>query len=147
MYKSLLKYLSQEKIRFLLVGGFNTAFGYLLFASIQFTIGKSITFFGSLYLSHAIGSSIAFVLYRRFVFPVQGQLLKDFLKFQSVYLVPLISNTFLLPAIILIFNLNAYVAQAISMVILTVVSYFGHKYFSFNRPGDVSKQEATVNGE
>lgn len=125
--------LGNEKFKFLITGVFNTAFGFLMFSLIQFSIGKYITYIGSLYLSHFLTSTLAFFIYRKFVFVVSGQLLKDYWRFQTVYIVPLLANTFLLPVIIVSTGINVYFAQAIATVVLTVISYLGHKYFSFQR--------------
>ena len=128
--KSLLK---NDKIRFLLVGGFNTAFGFGTFVLIQLWIGKNVTYIGSLYLSHLVASVVAFSLYRTLVFPVTGHYVRDFIRFQTVYIVPLLTNTLLLPAFVSLLHWNVFIAQAITTVILTVLSYLGHKFFSFNR--------------
>lgn len=123
-----------EKIKFLFVGGFNTLFGYVLFVVIQFSIGREITYIGSLYLAHLLASIVAFILYRKVVFQVSGKILGDFLKFQSVYIVPLLVNTVLLPIFVSFLDWNVYVAQAITTIVLTIGSYLGHKFFSFRRP-------------
>lgn len=103
--------------------------------------GNKITIFGSLYLAHLFSSSSAFFLYRKFVFKVTGNIARDYIKFQSVYVFPLLSNTIILPFLILTFHLNPYISQAITMVVLTLFSYFGHKLFSFRRPEDIVREE------
>lgn len=130
-----------ERVRFLFIGILNTVFGYLTFTFLQYFWGPRITIFGSLYISHAIASTVAFVLYRKFVFHVQGHLWHDFGRFQLVYVLPLLVNTFLLPALILWFSLNVYIAQALTMAILTVGSYLGHKFFSFRRKKLIYKSD------
>lgn len=125
--------LDTEKIRFLIVGAFNTAFGFGTFVLVQIWIGQRVTYIGSLYISHLIGSIVAFNLYRRFVFPVSGNTFRDFLKFQTVYIFPLLVNTFLLPFFVALLHWNVFVSQAITTVLLTISSYLGHKYFSFRR--------------
>lgn len=137
MWKKLKNLLDSDKVRFLIVGGFNTGFGFLTFALIQFWIGSTITYFGSLYLSHLIASVVAFNLYRRFVFPVTGNTIRDFFRFQAVYIVPLLVNTFLLPFFVSLLHWNVYVSQAITTIILTVSSYVGHKFFSFRRKNEL----------
>lgn len=134
--------LKDERVRFLLVGGFNTAFGFAVFSVLQYTVGSEITIFGSLYISHVVASMVAFSLYRRFVFSVNGNYWRDLVRFQSVYLVPLLINTILLPIIISVLGLNPYLAQAVTTVVLIIFSYFGHKFFSFKRPDDIARIEA-----
>lgn len=124
----------KEKFRFLLVGGFNTVFGFAVFSVLEITLGSKISYFGSLYGAHIISSTLAFILYRTVVFPVTGPWLRDYYRFQLVYVVPLLVNTFLLPFFVALIHLDVLVAQAVTTVILTIVSYVGHKYFSFRRP-------------
>jgi putative flippase GtrA len=130
------KLVGDEKFKFLLTGGFNTIFGFVIFSAIQWSLGRYITYIGSLYVSHLISSTVAFATYRRYVFVVQGHMFRDFWRFQTVYIVPLIANTFLLPAIVLTSHINVYLAQGIATLVLTIVSYLGHKYFSFRRPNE-----------
>lgn len=135
MIKSKIKTITgTEKFKFLLTGGFNTVIGFLVFSGVQFTLGKYITYIGSLYVSHMLTSTVAFFIYRKYVFVVEGQILKDYWRFQTVYIAPLLANTFLLPAIVVSTHVNVYLAQGITTLVLTVVSYLGHKYFSFHRP-------------
>ena len=126
---------ADERVRFLVVGGINTVVGYVLFALLQITAGHVIGYIGSLYGSYVLAVTLAFVLHRRFTFRVEGtgNRLVDFLRFASVYVVSLAANTLALPLLVELAHLDPLVAQAISVVVTTVVSYFGHKYFSFRR--------------
>jgi len=127
--------LAEERVRFLIVGGFNTVVGYALFAALQITAGHVIGYLGSLYASYLLGVALAFVLHRRFTFRKHGtgNVVIDFLRFASVYVVSLAINTAVLPLLVEVAGLDPLVAQAITVVITTLVSYFGHKYFSFRR--------------
>ena len=126
---------ADERVRFLVVGGINTVVGYALFALLQITAGHVIGYLGSLYGSYVLAVTLAFVLHRRFTFRVEGtgNRLVDFLRFASVYVVSLAANTLALPLLVELAHLDPLVAQAISVVVTTIVSYFGHKYFSFRR--------------
>jgi putative flippase GtrA len=126
---------ADERVRFLVVGGINTVVGYLLFAALQLSVGHVIGYLGSLYGSYVLAVTLAFVLHRRFTFRVEGtgSRLVDFVRFASVYVVSLAANTVVLPLLVELARLDPLVAQAISVVVTTIVSYFGHKYFSFRR--------------
>jgi putative flippase GtrA len=100
---------ADERVRFLVVGGINTIVGYALFALLQLTVGQTIGVEGT------------------------GNRFVDFVRFASVYAVSLAANTVVLPLLVELARLDPLVAQAISVVVTTVVSYFGHKYFSFRR--------------
>jgi len=121
--------LAREQVRFLIVGGINTAVGYGFFALFLLFSG----YLASLYLSYAVAVSVAFVLHRRFTFRVSGNVAVDFVRFVGVYVISLAINTAVLPLLVEAVGLHALVAQAIALVITTVISYVGHKWFSFRR--------------
>lgn len=128
----------QERIRFLVVGGVNTVFGYAVFAGLYLAAGQRIGYLGSLYISYVVGVSLAFVLHRRVTFRAHetgGNPVLDFVRFASVYVVSLAVNTIGLPLLVELGHLPALGAQAIMVVVTTIISYVGHKYFSFRRGG------------
>ena len=137
----LLKLVHDRRIAFLLVGGFNTLFGYALFALFTWLIGMPLTpRIGEalsadvvLLPSHIVSVVVAFVLYRRFVFRVRGHVARDLLRFESVYLVAIGVNLVLLPLLVHFARLPSLVAQALIVIVTTLISYFGHRDFSFRR--------------
>lgn len=125
--------IQNEKIRFLAVGSFNTLIGYLTFSILQFRFGQSIGYIGSLIISHLFVSILAFYLYRKLVFKVQGRLFLDFIRFQGVYSISLILNIVILPMFVQVVGINPYFGQALSICVVTILSFIGHKLFSFRR--------------
>jgi putative flippase GtrA len=131
---------SDQRVRFLLIGGINTGVGFVLFVAADLTLGRWLNSVSSvaaslatLLVSHLAAAVIAFALYRRLVFRVRGSILLDFIRFESVYLIPLAVNAFVLPMLV-VWGMNRILAQAIILVVMTAVSYLGHQYFSFRRP-------------
>jgi putative flippase GtrA len=129
--------LSDERFRFLLVGGVNTVVGYGLFVVFELSIGKHIAvgYLVSLYLSWALASILAFFLHRRFTFRIAGRqhLVRDFFRFVGVSLVALAVNSVALPLLVEVAHLVPIFAQALIVVVTTTISYLGHKFFSFRR--------------
>jgi len=127
--------ISDERVRFLIVGAFNTFFGYGLFVAFELLVGKHTSYFVSLYSSFVIAATVAFLLHRHFTYRVTGtgNIFIDFLRFQGVNFVALGVNTLVLPLFVEIFGINVLIAQALIVIITTLVSYFGHKFFSFRR--------------
>lgn len=122
----------REIFRFLVTGATNTIVGFLMFAAVQFLIGRYVTYIGSLLIGHLLTSLVAFALYRRFVFrATNGNVFGQFLRFQTVYIVPLAVNIVLLPILVQAFAINVYVAQGAATLLIAVGSYFAHRYFSF----------------
>ncbi|CAN5521779.1 hypothetical protein BH10ACT7_BH10ACT7_11400 [soil metagenome] len=145
----LLRIIKDQRVAFLLVGGFNTGLAFLVFIAADLTVGKWLddtvnTVVGSLAtlaISHVIGVTVAFILYRRFVFIVHGHVLRDLARFESVYLVSLAINAVALPALVQ-FGWNRIIAQAVILVVTTLISYVGHRYFSFRRPATPASDES-----
>lgn len=127
--------LADERVRFLVVGGFNTGFGYLLFVAIELVVGQHSSYFISLYGAYLIAATVAFALHRRLTFQVHGtgSVIIDFLRYQTVSLVALAVNSLALPALVEWAGLIPIVAQLLIVVLTTTISYVGHKFFSFRR--------------
>ena len=126
---SLRALLAREEVRFLIVGVINTAVGYALFALFLLVFDYLV----SLYLSYAVAVTLAFVLHRRFTFRVRGNVVVDFVRFVGVYVVSLAVNSVVLPVLVELVGLHPLIAQGIALVITTLISYVGHKWFSFRR--------------
>lgn len=142
--KTITRMLADHRVRFLIVGAFNTGFGFVMFVVVDVTIGRALNETSvllasivTLIVSHLIAAVIAFILYRRFVFRVSGNVVIDFLRFESVYLLPLGVNALALPALVL-WGMDRILAQFLILVVMTFVSYFGHRFFSFRRPASES---------
>ena len=133
--------LRDERVAFLLVGAFNTAFSFLLFAGLAATAGRALDaadlpVLGSLVPlagSYAVAVLVAFVLYRRLVFRVRGHVLRDLARFASVYVVSISLNAVSLPLLVAA-GVPRLLAQAVIVAVITVISYVGHRWFSFRRP-------------
>lgn len=145
----LLRVLRDQRVSFLLVGGFNTALGFSLFVILDLTLGRALDVtagrtigsLATLFCSYAIGIVVAFFLHRRFVFRVHGHLVRDFLRFQSIYWLALAINAFALPLLVEL-GFPRIPTQAVIVAVTTVISYVGHRYFSFRRSADTGAGSA-----
>lgn len=129
----LLRIVRDPRIAFLLVGAINTVVGYAWFVLFEFTVGRLAGYIVSLLCAHVASVLCAFVLYRRFVFRVRGHVVRDLLRFEVVYLVAIGINLLALPLLVEIGGLPPLLAQALIVFVTTLVSFFGHRYFSFRR--------------
>lgn len=147
MKKHLLRLVQDERIRFLVVGGINTVLGYAIYSALVLWVFGSapLGYVISLVVSYAIAITVAFVLYRRFVFRVSGHVFRDYFRFVGVYLVSIAINTAVLPLLVEFVGLSPLIAQAIVLIVTTLISFFGHKSFSFRRaPGSQASGSADV---
>ena len=69
-----------DKIRFLIIGGFNASISYIIFSIICLVIGENL-YQTSLAISWIISSLISFTTQKCFVFPIKGNIFKVELTF------------------------------------------------------------------
>jgi len=124
------------RFRYLGVAILNTVVGYSIYGVLLVTFGDSL-YLWALVGSHLIATTMAFVLYRRFVFLVRGSHWLDYARFQAVYLLSLALNAVLLSLIVSATSAEPLIAQFICLVVVAIVSFFGHRHFSFRRSGTV----------
>lgn len=126
--------LLDKRVWFVGAGAFNTAFAFLVFAALEATLGRVVNYMIILVIAHVIGVLEAFAVYRLTVFRVKGSILRDLARFESVYLLALGLNAALLPLLVELGGLPVLLSQALIVFVTSVVSYLGHKHFSFRRP-------------
>lgn len=119
-----------DKIRFLLVGGFNAAFSYIIFAIAIFLIGQE-HYQLCVALQWIISSVFSFVNQKIFVFCTKGHWLKEYFKCCTTWIVSYICNAIILEIIVKFITKNVYIGQIASIFIASMVTYILFKYFAF----------------
>jgi putative flippase GtrA len=143
---SLRRLLPNAKVlRYLLVGVWNTIFGYLLYSGFVLLYSH---FLPKHYLpltvviasisAKPIGITMAFLCYKHFVFHTHGNYLREWLRCFAVYGVGMLPELIALPLLTHLFLRFAlthrpapYLAGAVITIFTATLSYFGHKKFSF----------------
>ena len=128
----------REQVLYLVVGAWNTVFGYGVWALLQYLLGAYLHYLVIVVLSWPIAVLNAYLGYRFIVFRSRGPVLKELPRFSVVYLATLVVNLALLPVALGVLPFNIYVIQALFTALVVVSSYLGHKYYSFRggRYGD-----------
>lgn len=124
-------FLINRKIRYLLVGGYNTVVGYLIFYLFNHFFADHLHYLVILTISHFISVINSFLSLRFFVFCSQKNILKEYLKINVVYLGYLVCNAALLYTLKDLLHINLMISQLICTVVITSAAYFVHKNFSF----------------
>ena len=127
-----------EKLRFLLVGGFNTVVSYMMFAGLIFLIGKS-KYQQSLILSWLLSSFISFFTLKMFVFQTKGNWFKEYSKCLLTWSIGYVINARALEVVVKLLHLNVYIGQALSILVTMIMSYILFKYFAFKHKSQVAK--------
>ena len=121
----------REQLLYLVVGAWNTVFGYGVWAIMQYTLGDTLNYLVIVVLSWPIAVLNAYLGYRYIVFRSRGPVLKELPRFSVVYLAALVVNLALLPVALRVLPFSIYVDQAVFFGAVVVCSYLGHKYYSF----------------
>lgn len=129
----LLRLIRDQRIAFLLVGGLNTLIGFVWFVVFQYLIQAFAGYIVVLLCAHLAAVLCAFVLYRRFVFRVHGHVWRDLGRFELVNLTALVVNLATLPVLVEVFALPVLLSQVIITGATMLISFFGHRGFSFRR--------------
>lgn len=125
------------KLRFLLAGAFNTAFGYGVFAVLYLAFGHAVNYLLIGLLSHSIAACVAFLVHRRLVFQSREPWGRSFLRFNLSQLAALGFSLCALYSLVEFAGLNPLAAQPIVVVSTVLLSYVLHRHFSF-RGGSVT---------
>lgn len=120
-----------QKVRFVLVGGFNTVFAYMVFALLFALIGMP--YLWALIVQYFITINVSVLTMRYYVFKSEGDFWSEFCKAWSVYIFMFAFNSLSLGFLVEICRLNELVAQALYLIVSTILTYILHKYFSFMR--------------
>ena len=121
-----------DKIRFLLVGGFNASISYLIFSAICLIVGESY-YQASLACAWIISSITSFTTQRLFVFNVKGNIIKQYFKCCTTWVFSYFINATMLEILVQKIELNVYFAQIIATLISAIFTYVSFKTFAFRR--------------
>lgn len=132
---------SKTEIRFLLVGAWNTLFGYLVFLLFLFLLEKIFNNERQIYslsiaFSHLISVINSFIFHKvvTFVSKQKGlELVYEFRRFFNSYIITFLLNLSLISIQVELLSLNPRIAGAISLPIVTVVTFFLLSKYAFNK--------------
>ncbi len=130
--------------RYILVGGWNTVFGYTCFVLINRWLSQvhpAYSYIVAYLASNLIAISVAFFGYKWFVFRTHGNYLREWLRCFAVYGGSMVLSTVALaPLVGLIRRFSGYqtqapyIAGALVAIGAVISSFFGHKHISFRQP-------------
>ena len=131
--------------RYLLVGLWNTLFGYGTFALLTALLNPIVphSYIWASLLSSLLNITVAYLGYKWFVFKTQGNYLREWARCVTVYSGAIVLGVVLLPILVLAIRRGTpfvhaapYIAGAILTAVSAVYSFIGHKRFSFRSTSD-----------
>lgn len=128
MKNKIVKVFKKREFRFLMVGGINTAVGYgcyalFLLINIPYLIANT--------LATIIGAANSYLWNRYFTFKSKNKASSEIGRFSLVYLISYLISMVFLFIIVEKLGINTYLAGLLNITITTLISWFGHKNFSF----------------
>lgn len=122
----------QKKVRFLIAGGANTAFGLAAYPIIYLVAEPlGVGYIKSLLLASIISISFSFLTSKYYVFKSKGNLKKEYAKFFIFYGFYLCINLICLPFLVEVVSLTPIIAQTLFSVFIIITSYFWHNHITF----------------
>ena len=128
-----------QKLRFLLVGGFNTVFAYVVLNLLNILFGFlfkntfSLIVIANiaLVIQYILTINVSFMTMRYYVFQSHGRWVHEWLKAWTVYIPLCLINSPSLTFMMVVFGWPVWLAQAVYLVFSTIITFFLHKYYSF----------------
>jgi putative flippase GtrA len=129
--------------RYLLVGAWNTLFGYGAFAFFTAILTSVIphSYIVASVISSLLNISVSYLGYKWFVFKTKGNYLREWIRCVGVYSGGILLGVLALPVLVTLIRRNTrffaqapYIAGALLTAFMVVYSFVGHKKFSFRKP-------------
>ena len=131
-----------QVLRYLLIGVWNTLFGYgtfALFTMLLTPLGRQ-SYILAVIPSTMINITVAFLGYKWFVFKTKGNYFREWCRCVGVYSSSMALGMVLLPIFVFVirhrFGLETqapYIAGALLGILTVIFSFFGHKHISFRQ--------------
>lgn len=125
---------TKKPIKYLVVGGWNTVFGYFS------TIGFYKLFAAYLHIiliatmTNILTISMSFATYKLLVFQTEGNWWKEYARSYVVYGLAAIISIMGLWVLVDVFHVDIWISQGLVMIIVVIMSYFGHDRYTFKAP-------------
>jgi putative flippase GtrA len=126
--------------RYVLVGAWNTMFGYGTFALFTAVLNRTVphSYMWASLLSSLLNITVAYLGYKWFVFRTKGNYLREWMCCVAVYSGGIVVGLIALPVLVFLIRRNTrffvqapYIAGALLTVFVVIYSFLGHKNFSF----------------
>jgi putative flippase GtrA len=126
--------------RYLLVGVWNTLFGYSDYAALTYVLGPVVphSYIAASIIAAPLNMTVAYLGYKWFVFKTRGNYLREWSRCMVVYGSAMVLGIVLLPLVVFLVRLTTgldrsapYIAGALLMGFGVIYSFLGHRNFSF----------------
>lgn len=131
--KLIINLLAYQNLRYLCCGIWNTLFGYTLMLLLYSSLQNSIHIIYIASISTAISVLMSFTTYKYLVFKSTGPYFPELIRSLSVYFSGSIVGIFVTWLLVDVLNFSIYIANALSIIVVAILSYIGHQYHTFKK--------------
>lgn len=124
--------INHKKIRYLLAGGWNTVFGYMVSVGLYYLLSEYIHLIAIALMAHFLAISMAFLTYKLFVFQTSGNWWKEYTRSYLVYGNTVVVSIGLLWVMVDYMAVPFWLAQGLIILITVILSYIGHSRYTFS---------------
>jgi putative flippase GtrA len=122
-------------LRFVIVGAWNTLFGYAAFAGFYYLTRRlEVHYLWAVLPAHVAAVLNAYLCQRWIVFGTHGPFFTTLLRFSAVYWIFFAVNVPLLPLLVQGLELHPLLAQGLLVAANAGLSYLAHDRFTFRKP-------------
>ncbi|CAM2141471.1 GtrA family protein [Pararobbsia alpina] len=125
--------LDAKQARYLIVGAGNTAFGYGVTVGLYYLLVHRLHIVAISLIANVISITFSFVTYKVFVFRTHGKWLQEYLRAYVVYGFAALLSTALLWLLVNFAGIPMWIAQGVVILLVVILSYLGHNFFTFSR--------------
>jgi putative flippase GtrA len=120
-----------QPLRYLLVGGWNTLFGALAYATLHYFLNQRIHYLVLLIPANLLAITHAFFCYKYLVFHSAGNAWKEYFRCYLVYGWIALVCAGIMALLVNAFHMHPSLANLVCIGIAIIMSYMGHRHFSF----------------
>ena len=123
----------KKMLRYLIVGGFNTVFGYFVTVGLYYTLRSHLHIVVIGVIANVVCITVSFMTYKLFVFNSSGSWWREYLRCYIVYGGSALVGIAGLWLFVNVLGVPFWLAQGLLMVISVVISFAGHDRFTFKK--------------
>ena len=124
--------IEQRKIRYLMAGGWNTLFGYVVSLALYNLLEQYVHIIAIAIIAHVCAISMAYFTYKVFVFRTKGNWWKEYKRSYLVYGNTIVVSIGMLWFMVDILAVPFWIAQGLIILTTVILSYIGHSRYTFS---------------
>lgn len=129
----LLRKFDSERVRYLFVGGINTAFGFVLFTGMYLVFQSRLNYILIFLISQLLAVLFSHFMQRKYVWHSVNSYRNELTKFATSYVVVSLANLALLAVAVDLMSLPVLISQYVIGLALVLGNYFSQKHWVFRK--------------